>query len=609
MSKIGDTVAFSDIKITATATPPSGTPFDLEISSLALRFTENSIPSAMLKIALGVSPQPGGGLKTARAHKRASDLERRSRIVIKGTFKGHKTVDERWDGKEITLFDGYLSRPAYTMGTSAASLVLEVDHWLSDLAATSKLSYLATPNTANDFTFPVLRTSFTGGKVCFDGTKMVYTPGAADDLWKAFDELFRFLADQDRINAKDIRQLGITEVKNTVATRALDRMNKLEKNPTLAITKNSPMLREQVAQSVALMITGKETGPSMWETLLHASRQFMFSVIPLVNTAVCAPVMKTAKYPLLRIKASEYNQISTSSNIRSLPLRSVGLFGRVNWTTLDTRGLTQMDPLIENSMMGYWDLAADLDDTAINKDIQEGQISLFQAPSWMWARGATLEKYTPKNVPRLGPINSLANAKANKRVDKDDKDVGDGEGGLLDTLKSLFRSFIEGDGKSLFQSFLEDDDDDDDGAREAPNRERKKLIEPNPRDRVGCQLARAYLSTMSFMHRTGSITGRLRFDIAPGSPIEIEIIGKNVPFYRGSSDNGNSSVLSAHVEQVDIDIDGVQPSARTTLHLTHMRTSSEQERFKSIVMDQHPLFQEMWQGAGLLDGSQNEEDA
>lgn len=557
MSKLEDIVAFSDIEIRAQAQPYKGSAFDVEVSAVSLRFAENGIPKAILKVTLGESPQQSGGIVTAKAHARAKDLERRDRITVRAKIKGHQTPKKLWEkGGEFIIFAGYLSRPAYTMGTSAASLILEVDHWLSDLATTHKLSYIMAAGSAAHCTRPVLCDSFTGGKVSFDGTKVTYAPEAPKNIWQTTKNLFSFLAAKDRMEAKIIRDLDLNDVEfvqNTLALQALGLMDK-GKTMALAISDDYEGLQERVREGLTSMIAARESGASFWETLLTLSKEFMFSVIPTIYTATCAPVIKTYSGQFSRgdyrfIEASEYDQIQVGGQVRALPIRGLGLYSSCVWFTLDTRGLSQQKYQSNPTLVGYWDIAKDHPG---NAEVRAGQLMMMETPGWMKNAGAAFSPYTPANTPRYEAIRTMANSKA---------------GGTPPE-------------------------------KEEPNVKEDRVTDKNDPKKIGNRLAQVMLSDITWRNRTGSINGRLRFDIAPGTPVVLEIVGKNVPYYRSGGDN----TLHAHVYQVDIDIDAIAPRASTTLHLSHMRTDAEEQDFKSIVVTEHPLYGQAWDGTSLLDG-------
>ena len=543
MSKLADIVAFSDIQVTARAKPYNGNPFDIEISSVSLTFTENGIPRAVLKIALGESPQPNGGVKTAKAHLYAQKLEQRDRITVTAKFKGHQVPEGEWDkGGEFELFEGYLSRPAYSMGTSAASLVLEVDHWLSDLATTDKLSYLSAASSTAHCTHPATTRSLSGALTAFDGTMNTYDSAAPDGVWQSIKRMFTLLANKDRMEVGKIVEMGINATELKTNALALGALNKMDNglSMTMALQLDVGPVKSMFKQGLTTIVAARETGASYWETLLSLSRSYLFSVVPAIATASCVPVLKTATKVWRTIKASEYSQLQASGDTSSLPIRGLGLYSSSSWLTLDTSGFTKTTYDAKPKLIGYADIARESDSVYT----AGGQIVTEYAPGWTFTPGGAFARATPRNTPGSKPLRSCWNAKKGEEAPEEDE------------------------------------------------------VDPNKGpDGLGDRLAQARLSDLLWAQRRGAINGRLRFDIAPGSPIAVEIIGKNVPYYHDGSGN-----LYAHVYQVDITIDAVSQRASTTLRLSHMRTANEQKRFKSILTDTHPLYTNLWGGAGLLEG-------
>lgn len=561
MSKVENTIAFSDISVYAEATPKSGSPFELEVSAFTMSFPENGIPRARLQLALGEAPQPGGGVRRAKAHLRAKDLERRAPITVYARFKGNQairrrngsTVREGWeqDG-EFTLFIGYLSKPAYSMGVGAASLTLEVDHWLVDLAATCKLSYLVSPVSAANFTRPAVITSFSGGRAAYDGDTTLEEFEGYTDIWGTLQRIFRFATERDRIDAKEIEFGNTLAVKNEIAQRALDRMDRGKKTSIMGLNNSAAeLMRNNVNRTLSAMALHKETGLTFWETLISIGRDFMFSVIPTIYTATCAPVLKASGQLLTTVRPSEYNQLSLGDNVQSLPIRTLGLYQISNWFTLLATSPTDPAYKIEKSLIGHWDFGRG---AGADIDTREGQTMLLQTPPWM-SYSSTFPAVKAKSMPRNGMARSMSNTK---------------------------RAGQQADGPS-------------------PAEQAKQAYETSDPGSTGNQLARAKLNDVLWQDRRGTIQGRLRFDIAPGSPIKVEVVGKNAPYY--SEDND----LYAHVYQVDVTIDATQPFAGTTLYLSHLRTEAEQTNFgdpeNGIVMDRHPLYNAVWDGTSLLDGA------
>lgn len=107
--------------------------------------------------------------------------------------------------------------------------------------------------------------------------------------------------------------------------------------------------------------------------------------------------------------------------------------------------------------------------------------------------------------------------------------------------------------------------------------------------------ARMFYATNALKGRDGSLTGKLRFDVTPGTTVRIK--GSST-----TSGAGSDSVygdLFAFVAAVNISIDAEAPAANTTFELTNIRTEAEnaKDRFS---MTTHPFFDSYFNGAPLV---------
>ena len=95
--------------------------------------------------------------------------------------------------------------------------------------------------------------------------------------------------------------------------------------------------------------------------------------------------------------------------------------------------------------------------------------------------------------------------------------------------------------------------------------------------------------------RQGSLTGKLRFDIAPGSIVRIEVAGDAfVPKDR------LGEALFANIIRVTISIDANAQKAFTSFNLSHVRTEDENTE-AGMAVDRHPLYDAVWTGTSLSD--------
>jgi hypothetical protein len=117
---------------------------------------------------------------------------------------------------------------------------------------------------------------------------------------------------------------------------------------------------------------------------------------------------------------------------------------------------------------------------------------------------------------------------------------------------------------------------------------------------IGDGLARAVYIREALRGRRGSLQGRLRFDIAPGSTIAIEGVEDQ---FVSSLTGKDGDLLYAEVQSVGITVDAESMLASTVFELMNVRTFAENEADSSSI-DVHPLYEQTWRGAPL---AENEE--
>jgi hypothetical protein len=109
------------------------------------------------------------------------------------------------------------------------------------------------------------------------------------------------------------------------------------------------------------------------------------------------------------------------------------------------------------------------------------------------------------------------------------------------------------------------------------------------RSYVAMRFAEHWYKTEVLSQRQGEMSGKLRFDIAPGSIIGIET---------SANDIEAQDTLYATVTQVSYAIDAERGEAGTSFGLSHIRTSAENE-LETLTADAPKLYIEAWKGAPL----------
>lgn len=110
--------------------------------------------------------------------------------------------------------------------------------------------------------------------------------------------------------------------------------------------------------------------------------------------------------------------------------------------------------------------------------------------------------------------------------------------------------------------------------------------------------AHYYYVARALTGRQGTLTGPLRFDIAPGSPLRIESLGE--PFVVQQGGDELAAALYGTVMRVTIHMDAESSAAYSAFHLAYVRTEAENIENK-YALDEHPLYADVFPGARLLE--------
>jgi len=112
--------------------------------------------------------------------------------------------------------------------------------------------------------------------------------------------------------------------------------------------------------------------------------------------------------------------------------------------------------------------------------------------------------------------------------------------------------------------------------------------------------AKMLYSANALRDRTGTVTGKLRFDISPGSTIIIS--ADNARAHAANVDVFPTSMVG-FVARVTTTINSENASAATTYEMTHLRTLEEDLTTKDgrISMESHPFFEDTFKLAPLVE--------
>jgi hypothetical protein len=101
-----------------------------------------------------------------------------------------------------------------------------------------------------------------------------------------------------------------------------------------------------------------------------------------------------------------------------------------------------------------------------------------------------------------------------------------------------------------------------------------------------------------FKTRKGTVTGKIRFDIAPGS--SVALVTTEEKFIKQSGINLGEQTLYGIVTNVTIMIDSEAVQGYTGFEISYLRDEFE-NRDKNLTTDAHPLWSTSWPGAPLVE--------
>jgi hypothetical protein len=497
-------------------TDPVGYAACFDVLRFSSEFEVNGIPSAQVSVAIGRRADRTD--KAAEIHYYVNDmkLQLKAWVWCLADTSAGTDIDPNfqfWPEGKFRIFDGYVTGTGFRRNDNGAELTLGLTHWLTDLNFSSTLSRQSHAMNPAHLYFPAnvaLTSTFTGGEF-ISGTNITTMTGESlalpyfegnivrEDFWGGFPlsdvnrklsglkDWFTNLTHWDRLNSAEILNLTSTPISsfrpsyNWEACRALSRFepnasyNETEEEGYIlgipvsfsnAGALNS-FISESLGRTVGRDTFDSSTGVTIWDKLSgNMQSEFKLSIIPLVEKALVVPqiaCLSTKDDSLVHriLRTPHYESIEMSGTMPKA-LRAVGLFANRASQSGDGFGQPRGRPV---SIGGWYDRSTSSDDPRFN----EGLIMFKSLPAW--ANFIHDRFYSPTST-------------------------GAG-GGTVQTVASVTA-----------------------GAA-APVSEPAALI--SAAKSIWDLLAKTYYIQEVFKGRQGTISGPVRFDIAPGSTLKVEI--------------------------------------------------------------------------------------
>lgn len=512
-------------------------------------FAANEIPRATCLLAIGRDarrPEPVLAQINQTGNSLGTVVPAEVRMKIRGEFD---TEGQTWPEEEKVLFSGFFHGFAYRKVNGKIGVVAQLRHWLEDLGFSSMLSRVFHPANPMDLAYPgavpgganrAVGGGTTGQSIFlsehynFD----VSFQAIETDLWRAIKEMLCSLANEDVFNVEVAGIEGVVDnLSNQPNTPAIAALARIE-GPTadaacsrdydLGVplpldTADVEEVPEAISAKLAYMASDAVLHQTFWDALVHFFLpRYMMQLIPLIDTAVV-----TAAAPGFReaydveLKPEEYDSLDHSALIER-PLRAVLL--QTPDKSLAGASMT------EDGTPAAWGIGGGF----AAPGVTEGMLLALRVPEWAQdIESSALYAAASTGIPEEAPINE-ASAPGN---------VGG-----------------EAVGRKPSEIAV--------GASELLSRYARMLYVQN-----------------ALRGREGAVSGKLRFDIAPGS--NIRIVGSPERFLAGIDQLATTHY--ATVQRVTIVINAEAGQASTRFKLTNIRTESEntQDRFS---IEAHPLF-------------------
>lgn len=522
----------------------------LDVTRFSAQFAVNSIPQATCSIALGA--YVGNPALLSNLHFILNKISYRAPAVIyMAVSEGYSSIppgivvnkDLNFDGKAFVVFEGFTSGAGYKRAGESVEYVISLEHWLSDLNNSTALSPDLVPGTPFNMLFPSINQ---------DSTLRTVADGFIDPSLKGFGEL---VATQD---------LGAAILKWFKAMTEL--------NPVGADSQN---------------VLGINDIPDLEGAFTSKKNDAAQAALAKFITA------GGYRHVKLKLQEKQTNQ-DIIDNIQNV-------FYEKNLKSFD--GSTFWDNLINFSSLFMYNIVPGITNAWLAP-----KLANYRVP-WKTIFSTEINSYDiSTGMPRF-----ISGVVLKGRDGENTGLLNIGNDGPNNQPASILSYFSLGmyfsqkrfttPGAVLFQrgpEWLERKmGKEADGALILPLAKQPQDVDLNLAQKavekleLGIAFARLVYSNEVLKYRNGSVFGKFRTDIAPGSIVKIETASENA--FQGDS---FSYPLFAHVDQVSLTVDSLASQAGTSFSISSVRTEFENQDV-DLTTDTNPLYDSVWSGTSL----------
>jgi hypothetical protein len=517
----------------------------------------NTIPMASLIVPCGYSVATD---EPATIHSALNVIKPRDKVTVTVKVTANDGDQSKIDSGTFVVFEGYYSGTGYKRSRDNVNYVLHLVHWLDDLNASSMINANWNPGVPHDlaqaanFDLGIVRGPLNNQGIALasngSGTNMVPTidrggriinaenlAGTEGDLWgKVLLPLFNDIATFQLPSTQNSARSTDGPTNNVTALAALARMPGVAPVPAvcrLDLGDIDPYgVESGVVSGLNLFVKNNMAYSSFWSKLVgEIGPSFFLAVSPSAEFANVVPLFGGLRGEVWRtITGDEYDYADFNSNVSSL-IESIEIrYPHRSSSNAAVNG-GRSDSISYYYAWGIYPPAEKLTS-------MRGQIIVKDPPNWL-----------------AGLIPTSAYASQTCGLGKrggDQSSPGTGPGPQPNTPSP---AEITRKTSNILDRFCEH-----------------------------------WYKTEVLAQRYGELSGKLRFDIAPGSTICIE-----PPDLK----TGSETKMYGLVTHVSFVINAEQHTAGTSFTLTNLRNSVEQDT-ELFTSDKPPLYQKGWAGGPLV---------
>lgn len=519
-----------------------------DVVAISATFGLNSIPTATLQVATGINVRTD---EAATIHTAINNLKPRSKAKVTLTVKTNSgQIAKMMPDGDYVIFEGYYAGVGYQRSHTSATCSIHLLHWIDDLNCSSMLNGNWFHGCPHDMAQAASQFSVQGGGAgdaiispIIDVAPNIVTMGnLTGDLWEqVIKKIFEAVANMphpkeqnEEGNEGGAGEGGVGGGDNKAAQDALKRIPGEAPEPGVLSMDlkglDAITFQKNVNDGITHMLISGMGYTSFWGKLVgELGASFLFAVSPSVEFANVIPYFGGLSTPYMTIHADEYNYASFNCSVANL-IESVDMYYSQQSHTGYAGGGKAPTPMSYYRPWGRY--------PATNQDFR-GHILVRDPPPWIsnaspdpiFSPGTTLPPNGDSHKPQHGkeqPTGGvLRPAEAEKNVK--DSDV------VTRICEHWFKSAVLG-------------------------------------------------------QRQGELSGKLRFDIAPGSIVKIMAAEKEL--------GAMKFALYAAVTQVSYVINAEQHVAGTSFSLTNLRNENE-NKIETLVKNRPPLYSTPWVGGPL----------